>query len=343
MLGVVIHAAKDLRVEPVPVGEPGAGEVLVKIQAGGICGSDLHYYHDGGFGTVRVKQPMVLGHEIAGIVAAVGADVSSVKAGSRVAVNPSLPCGQCRFCQDGQQRQCLDMRFMGSAMRFPHVQGGFRQALVVRAEQAVSIPDTMTLAEAAMAEPLSVCLHAGRQAGPLLGKRVLVTGCGPIGILCIMVAKLAGAAEIVATDLSDYTLGVAAANGATAALNVGKKADALAAYAKDKGHFDVMFECSGAPPVLRGAFDALRPGATIVQVGIGGEVTLLMNVLVAKEFTLRGTFRFDQEFQLAVDLMGSGRIDVKPLVTQTLPIADADAAFQMASDRAKAMKVHLSF
>ena len=97
MLGVVIHAAKDLRVEPVPVGEPGAGEVLVKIQAGGICGSDLHYYHDGGFGTVRVKQPMVLGHEIAGIVAAVGADVSSVKAGSRVAVNPSLPCGQCRF------------------------------------------------------------------------------------------------------------------------------------------------------------------------------------------------------------------------------------------------------
>ncbi len=160
MLGVVVHAPHDLRVEEIEVPPPADGEVTVHIQAGGICGSDLHYYHAGGFGAVRIRQPMILGHEISGVVGAVGAGVTAVKTGMRVAVNPSLPCGQCRFCQEGSQRHCLDMRFMGSAMRFPHVQGGFRQGLTVPASLAIPIPDTMTMAEAAMAEPLSVCLHA---------------------------------------------------------------------------------------------------------------------------------------------------------------------------------------
>lgn len=343
MLGVVVHAPRDLRVEPVAAVAPGAGEVRVSIQAGGICGSDLHYYHDGGFGTVRIKEPMVLGHEIAGVVAEVGAGVTDVTVGQRVAVDPSRPCGTCRYCREGVPRHCLDMRFLGSAMRFPHVQGGFRQSLTVSAAQAIAIPDTMTMAEAAMAEPLSVCLHAVNRAGPMLGKRVLVTGCGPIGVLTIMAAKLAGAAEIVATDLSPFTLEVASRNGATTVHNVATKPDALSAYARDKGTFDVLFEASGAASALRGAFDALRPGAVIVQVGIGGEVTLPMNVLVAKEFQLRGTFRFDQEFQLAVALMGSGRLDVKPLVTETVPIKDAKSAFLLASDRKRAMKVQLGF
>lgn len=343
MLGIVIHAPGDLRVEPVASTVPQSGEVTVAIAAGGICGSDLHYYHHGGFGAIRIKEPMVLGHEIAGVVSAVGADVGHIRAGLRVAVDPSQPCGHCRYCQDGQQRHCLDMRFLGSAMRFPHVQGGFRQSLTVRADQVVPIPDHLTMAEAAMAEPLAVCLHAVRQAGPMLGRKVLVTGCGPIGILTILAARLAGAAEIVATDLSAFTLQVAEQNGATAALNVATSPDALSAYARDKGYFDVMFEASGAPAALRGAFEALRPGAVIVQVGIGGDVTLPLNVLVAKEFQLRGTFRFDREFKLAVDLMGAGRIDVKQLVTQTVAIGDADAAFKLASDRQRAMKVQLAF
>ncbi len=343
MLGIVIHAPGDLRVEPVASTVPQSGEVTVAIAAGGICGSDLHYYHHGGFGAIRIKEPMVLGHEIAGVVSAVGADVGHIRAGLRVAVDPSQPCGHCRYCQDGQQRHCLDMRFLGSAMRFPHVQGGFRQSLTVRADQVVPIPDHLTMAEAAMAEPLAVCLHAVRQAGPMLGRKVLVTGCGPIGILTILAARLAGAAEIVATDLSAFTLQIAEQNGATAALNVATSPDALSAYARDKGYFDVMFEASGAPAALRGAFEALRPGAVIVQVGIGGDVTLPLNVLVAKEFQLRGTFRFDREFKLAVDLMGAGRIEVKPLVTQTVAIGDADAAFKLASDRQRAMKVQLAF
>src|SRR5215471_12184286 len=167
MRAVVIHAPKDLRIDSFPDATPGPGQVRVKIANGGICGSDLHYYHQGGFGTVRIREPMALGHEIAGVVAAVGQGVADLAVGTRVAVNPSLPCGACAYCREGMRNQCLDMRFMGSAMRDPHVQGGFREHVTVEAAQAIPIAERLSLAEAAMAEPLAVCLHAANQAGPL--------------------------------------------------------------------------------------------------------------------------------------------------------------------------------
>ena len=343
LLGVVIHPPKDLRIEAVPPVAPGPGEVRVAIEAGGICGSDLHYFNHGGFGTVRIKQPMVLGHEIAGTVAEVGPDVTSVAPGTRIAVNPSRPCGHCRYCREGMRHECLDMHFIGSAMRFPHAQGGFRQSLTVRAEQAVPIADGMTMAEAAMAEPLAVCLHAAAHAGPLQGRRVLVTGCGPIGALCTAVARHAGAAEIVATDIADYPLQVAGEVGATRTINSATEPDALAPYAVDKGTFDVLFECSGNERALVGALEALRPGGIVVQVGLGGDMKLPINLMVAKELQIRGTFRFDREFALAVELMGRGQVDVKPLLSATIPFREAPGAFALAQDRSRAVKVQLAF
>ncbi|ABQ34311.1 L-idonate 5-dehydrogenase [Bradyrhizobium sp. BTAi1] len=343
MRAVVIHAPKDLRIDSFPDPAPGAGEVRVKIEAGGICGSDLHYYHHGGFGTVRIKQPMALGHEIAGVVAAVGAGVSGLSEGTRVAVNPSLPCGQCAYCREGLRNQCLDMRFMGSAMRDPHIQGGFREYVTVDAAQAVPIAPSLSLGEAAMAEPLSVCLHAAHQAGSLLGKRVLVTGCGPIGALSILVARYGGAAEIVTTDVADAPLAVAGRLGASHAFNVGTEPSALDPWRAGKGQFDVLFEASGNQSALRSALDVMRPGGVIVQLGLGGEMTLPLNTLVTKELQLRGTFRFDREFELALRLMGEGLLDVKPLISATLPFQEAIAAFELASDRSRSMKVHLTF
>jgi L-idonate 5-dehydrogenase len=343
MRGVIIHAPKDLRIEDIPVVVPGANEVRVHIAAGGICGSDLHYYHHGGFGTVRIKEPMALGHEIAGVVEEIGAEVTDLTPGARVAVNPSMPCQACRYCREGLHQHCLNMQFIGSAMRFPHAQGGFRQSLTVGATQAVPIAEGMTMAEAAMAEPLAVCLHAAHQAGSLTGRRVLVTGCGPIGALCVAVARFGGAAEVVATDIASKPLGIAAALGATRAVNVASSPDALAAYAGDKGTFDILFEASGNAAALRGALDAVRPGGVIVQVGLGGEMTLPINLLVAKELQLRGTFRFDGEFRLGVELMGKRLIDVKPLLTATLPFERAVEAFELASDRSQAVKVQLAF
>ncbi|NPU67093.1 L-idonate 5-dehydrogenase [Bradyrhizobium sp. 83012] len=343
MRAVVIHAPKDLRIDSFPDPAPDAGQVRVKIEAGGICGSDLHYYHHGGFGTVRIKQPMALGHEIAGVVAAVGAGVTGLSEGTRVAVNPSLPCGTCSYCREGLRNQCLDMRFMGSAMRDPHVQGGFREFVTVDASQAVPIAPSLSSGEAAMAEPLSVCLHAAHQAGSLLGKRVLVTGCGPIGALSILVARYGGAAEIVATDVAEAPLAVARKLGASDAFNVAAEPAALDPWRAGKGTFDVLFEASGNQAALRAALDVMRPGGVIVQLGLGGEMTLPLNTLVTKELQLRGTFRFDREFDLAVRLMGEGLLDVKPLISATLPFQEAISAFELASDRSRAMKVHLTF
>ncbi|MEZ5842444.1 MAG: L-idonate 5-dehydrogenase [Hyphomicrobiaceae bacterium] len=340
---VVVHAPHDLRVEATSVSEPGPGQVLVAVEAGGICGSDLHYFHDGGFGTVRIREPMILGHEVAGRVEALGAGVREFSLGQRVALSPSNPCGHCRYCQLGLQQHCLDMRFYGSAMRFPHVQGAFRDLIVADAHQCHAVVDGLSAGEAAMAEPLAVCLHAVRRAGPLLGKRVLVTGSGPIGALAAIAARRAGAAEIVTTDVAEAPLEVMRGLGVEQALNVATAPDALAAFTADKGHFDVLFEASGNERALTGALAALRPAAVIVQIGIGSAMTLPMNVVVAKEFDLRGTFRFHEEFGLAVALMSKRLVDVKPLISATLPAARAVEAFNLASDRTKAMKVQLAF
>lgn len=343
MKGVIIHAPHDLRIEPIEVVPPAAGQLRIEIKAGGICGSDLHYYHHGGFGTVRLREPMALGHEIAGVVAEVGAGVMGVAAGDRVAVNPSLPCGVCFYCRQGMRNECLDMEFMGSAMRFPHAQGGFRQSVTVDVSQAVAIPSSLSYAEAAVAEPLAVCLHAAHRAGSLMGKSVLITGCGPIGALLTLVARHAGAATIVVTDVSSFALDFASRLGATRTINVAAAPEALAEYGVNKGTFDVVFEASGNSAALGDAIKAVRAGGTIVQVGLAGDMAFSMNLVVTKEVSLIGTFRFDTEFALAIELMGKGLIDVRPLLSHTLTFTDAGAAFELASDRSKAMKVQLSF
>ncbi len=343
MEALVIHAPGDLRVETIATPEIESGQIRVRVRKGGICGSDLHYFQHGGFGTIRIKEPMVLGHEIAGIVEQLAPDAADVALGDRVAISPSRPCGKCSYCQQGLQNHCLDMRYYGSAMRTPHVQGAFRQQIVCDASQAHRLADTISDGEGAMAEPLSVALHAVRRAGPLLGKRVLVTGCGPIGALLILAARRAGAAHIVATDVSTFTLRSASKVGADQAINVAEQPDGLLPFCTNKGSFDVLFEASGNERALVGAFDALRPRGVIVQVGLGGDMKLPINTIVAKEFDLRGAFRFHEEFAIAVELLNKGLIDVKPLISATLPFRDSGRAFALAADRSQAMKVLLDF
>jgi L-idonate 5-dehydrogenase len=263
--------------------------------------------------------------------------------GDRIAISPSRPCGVCRFCQLGHQNHCLDMRYYGSAMRMPHVQGAFRQRIVCDASQAHKLADHVSDGEGAMAEPLSVALHAVNRAGPLLGKSVLVTGCGPIGAMAVIAARRAGATFIVATDMAAQPLRAALKVGADQVINVKEQPDALAAFTVDKGQFDVLFEASGNVRALVGALDALRPRGIIVQMGLGGEMTLPINTLVAKEFELRGSFRFHAEFATAVQLLKQRLVDLKPLISATLPYRDAGKAFALAADRSQAMKVLLSF
>lgn len=343
MRAVVIHAAQDLRIEEQsPVHAPAAGEVCINMAVGGICGSDLHYYNHGGFGAVRLRQPMVLGHEVSGHIAAVGDGVTGLVPDQLVAVSPSRPCAKCDYCLRGQPNHCENMRFYGSAMPYPHIQGAFSQELIVDASQCVPADDLSPEA-AAMAEPLAVCLHAMRQAGDLVGKTVLVTGCGPIGALTILAARRAGAAKIIATDLSNYTLDMAEKCGADVVLNLASDSDALAPFTAGKGQIDVQFECSGAPAALASGVAALRPKGTLVQLGMGGDMTIPMQAITAKELTLRGSFRFHSEFATAVAMMQKGLIDVTPLITHKFGLDDAIDAFEMAKDRSQAMKVQIAF
>lgn len=342
MKGIVIHAAKDLRVEELADEALGAGQMRLRLAVGGVCGSDLHYYNHGGFGAIRLREPMVLGHEVSAHVEEIGAEVSGFAVGDLVAVSPSRPCGGCRFCLEGLPNQCLNMRFYGSAMPFPHIQGAFREVLVADASQCVRA-EGLSAGEAAMAEPLAVALHATARAGAMLGKRVLVTGCGPIGVLAILAARRAGAAEIVAVDLSDFTLALALKAGADRVVNTASTPDGLAGYGAEKGYFDVLYECSGAAPALVAGIGAMRPRGVILQLGLGGDMALPMMAITAKELELRGSFRFHAEFAVGVGLMQKGLIDVKPLITHTMPLARAEEAFVVASDRSKAMKTQIVF
>lgn len=342
MRTIVIHQARDLRLEERPVDELQPGQALVRLAAGGICGSDLHYYNHGGFGAVRLKEPMILGHEVSGHIVKTAEDVKGLTAGDLVAVSPSRPCYRCQYCRKGLHNHCENMRFYGSAMPFPHIQGAFRELLVVDADQCVRA-DGLTAGEAAMAEPLSVTLHAARRAGEILGKRVLVTGSGPIGALCVASAAAAGASEIVATDLSEAALAFAHKVGADATINMASGSDGLKQYQAGKGYFDILFECTGAAVALASAIPALRPRSVIMQLGLGGDMTLPVQAMTAKEIDLRGSFRFHEEFAMAVRLMQKGAIDVKPLISHTLPLDDAIEAFNLASDRSQAMKVQIAF
>lgn len=339
---IVIHDKKDLRIEDHQIEPPTADEVQIQMAAGGVCGSDLHYYNHGGFGTVKLREPMILGHEVSGHVTSIGANVTHVKEGDLVAVSPSRPCYECQYCHEAKHNHCLNMRFYGSAMPWPHIQGAFRETINALGSQCI-VANGLSAGEAAMGEPLAVTLHATRRAGQLLGKRVLITGCGPIGVLSILCARRAGAAEIVATDLAANALTQAHTAGADKTINVTNDADALSAYSADKGYFDVLFECSGSVQALTAAIPALRPGGVIMQLGLGGDMNLPMMAITAKELTMKGSFRFHEEFAMAIELMQSGLINVKPLITHTFTIDEAEQAFTTANDRSVAMKTQIAF
>ncbi|HSV44315.1 MAG TPA: L-idonate 5-dehydrogenase [Ramlibacter sp.] len=343
MRAVVCHAPLDLRLDRLADEAPGPGELRVRVAFGGICGSDLHYFQHGGFGTVRIKEPMVLGHEVSGVVDALGSGVQGLKVGQRIAISPSRPCGKCRFCQQAQHNHCSDMRFYGSAMRFPHVQGAFCETLVIAAAQAHPIADSLSLSEAALAEPLSVGLHAIARAGGVFGKKVLVTGCGPIGALLIGGLRRAGAAHIVAADVAALPLATALKMGADQALNLAGDPQALAPYSVDKGQFDVMFEASGNPKALLSGLEAVAPRGVVVAIGLGGDLSLPMNTLVARELELRGTFRFHPEFATAVAYLNQGLVDGRPVISDVVGFERATDAFQLAADKSRSMKVQLAF
>jgi len=345
MKACVIHGAEDLRLEARTAPTVGDHDVKVRVRAGGICGSDLHYYAEGRIGDFVIREPLVPGHEIAGEVDSVGAAISMFRPGDRVAIHPGRSCGRCRPCREGRPNLCQAVFYMGSASRFPHMQGGFCEFVTVAESQCHKISTDLDFSLIAFAEPLSVALHAVHRAGDLLGQKVLITGAGPIGQLVLLAARRAGAAEITMTDLLDRSLAVGRKIGADAGINVASAPNALEEAAQAIGGFDVAFEVSGAAPALNSAINAVHPGGTIVQVGSlpGGLQPIAANRIMAKELDLRGAFRFGNVFADAVACLEKGVIDVSSLLTAVVPMAKAEDAFRMAKDREHHLKVVIEF
>lgn len=338
MLACRIHAKDDLRVESQEMPPVGPGEVLLKLGAGGICGSDLHYFFEGRNGSFVVREPLVPGHEASGVVAAVGPGVTRVKVGDHVAVSPSHACGRCGYCRRGREQLCESMRFLGSASVFPHAQGLFREYFVVGERQCYPVAGDVSLGEIAFAEPLAVGLHAVNRGGDLLGKSVLITGAGTIGCLTVLAARLAGAAQITVSDILDRPLAQAKTVGADVTLDAGRDAGALS-----RPQFDVAYEVSGSFAALKTCVCAVRRGGVIVQVGTlpHEPLPLVVNELMAKELDLRGAFRWGVEFDWAVAYLSARRVDVRPLLSGQYPLTDAAEAFRAAADKNRSTKVQL--
>jgi L-idonate 5-dehydrogenase len=338
MLACRIHAKDDMRVESADMPAVGPGEVLLRLGAGGICGSDLHYFFEGRNGSFVVREPLIPGHEASAVVAGTGTGVTRVKVGDKVAVSPSHACGHCAYCREGREQLCVRMKFLGSASLFPHVQGMFREFFVLGERQCYPVDTGVSLGELAFAEPLAVALHAVHRGGALLGKSVLITGAGTIGCLTVLAARLAGAAKITVSDILDRPLAQAMTVGADATLHAARDADALA-----KPQFDVAYEVSGTFAALKNCVAAAKRGATIVQVGTLPHEPLpfVVNELMAKELDLRGAFRWGIEFDWAVDYLSSGKVDVRPLLSGQYPLANAVDAFQAAADKNRSTKVQV--
>lgn len=327
-LAAQVFAPRDLRLVATDLGPLAPGRVRIGFRAGGICGSDIHYFSHARNGDFAVTSPLTLGHELAGEVLALGEGVSRLAVGDRVAVNPSRWCGTCARCREGRVNLCESVFFMGSASRVPHMQGGFATAFDVHPGQCHPIPASVPFEAAALAEPLAVCLHAVSRAGDVSGAAVVVMGAGPIGLLTAMVARHRGAARVMMTDIRPAALAFAASLG----FDVGSPANLPAA------ELDVAFEAAGAAEALANAVTAVRRGGRIVQIGNIAEkaIPVPVNLLVSKEIDLLGSFRFGDEFALAVELIETGAIAVADIITARLPFEAAPDAFVLATDRGTA-------
>ena len=340
-----LHGEQDLRLDEVDIPEPGEGEVLIKVKRAGICGSDMHYFEHGKCGSFVPKRPFTLGHEFGGEVVKHGPSVNADKLplGSRVAVDPSRPNYSSDFSREGRYNLCLEMRYLGSASTDPHMDGAFANYIAIPEKQCYILPENMDYAMAALMEPFAVSLFAAKRAGDIRGKSVLVTGAGPIGLLAMLAAKEFGASVVAISDIKESARNVALKMGADQVINPmdDKLMDQVNTYTKNG--FDVIIECSGAAPAINSCFELVRRGGTIVQVGTiaSEQLSIPYNMIMAKELTVTGSFRFANVFETAIQLVSSGKVDLTPMISEVYQLDEINKAMSHACSRDNVVKIHL--
>jgi L-iditol 2-dehydrogenase len=339
MKALCLMAPRSLEVTELPdVGEPGRGEVLVRITAVGICGSDLHYFRGENAGYDAIERGFVMGHECAGVVEAAGPGVA-LREGDRVALDPAISCGRCETCLDGHPHVCAEGRFVGS----PGVPGALRERLVHPARLAHPLPPAVTDSAGALLEPLGVALHAIDLARVRVADTVAVLGAGPIGLLLVRLARLSGAQAVFATDRLDHRLRLAKASGATETINASHRDPvAVVRDATDGRGVDVAFEAAGAPDTPEQAVQMARPLGTVVVVGICAENRTAFTATASrrKGLTVKISRRMKHVYPRTLALVTRGMVDVESVISHRAALADAAAAFAIAADyRDEASKI----
>ena len=330
MRASVLTGPKTIELREVEIPVPQRGQVLVRVTAVGVCGSDTHFYQTGAIGDIVVRGPIVLGHETGGQIVAVGDGVDPARVGARVAVEPQTPCRRCDYCKRGAYHLCPNVEFYGA---WP-VDGSFSEYALVDDDFAYAIPESMTDEQAALVEPVSVAVHAARRGSVTVGDRVLVTGAGPIGMLTAQVARAFGATEVVISDPVAHRREFALAHGSDVALDP-MTAD-LDGYSE---HFDVYLDASGNADAILSALPTVRCGGSVVLVGMGVEhLDVPIATLQHREITLTGTFRYVNTWPAAIELVASGAIDVAPLVTGRYGLQDVEEALMKAITDPAAIK-----
>jgi L-iditol 2-dehydrogenase len=322
MHAVVLRGPGEVVVEERPVPTPGPDEVLVRVTAVGVCGSDVHYVKHGRIGNFVVTGPMILGHEPAGVIVAVGAQVPPDRVGQRVSIEPGRPCRRCRYCLGGQYNLCPQMAFFAT----PPIDGALSEYVVVHEAFAHPVPDSLSDDEAALLAPLSVGVWACRKARVGIGSRVLVTGAGAVGLVAMQVARAAGAAEVVVTDVDTRRLAMASELSADGAV------DTSSSGLDPTFQPDVVLECSGNLGALQSAVEVLAPAGRVVLVGAGFDNLMLpMGIVQPRELEIMGIFRYANTWPAAIELVKSGRVVLKPLVTSHVGLADSPAVLSRAA------------
>jgi len=326
MLAVRLHGARDLRLHDEVDPAPGPNEELVRVAAVGICGSDLHWWEDGGSGTDRVTSPLILGHEAAGIIE------TGPRRGERVAVEPGIPCGHCERCLEGDPHLCPRVRHAAHAP----VDGSLCELIAWPAAQLHPLPDSLSDSDGALLEPLGIALHAISLAPLFPGATVGVFGCGPIGLLIVQLARLSGAARIVATDRLEHRLAAARKFGATEVLAASEEGTGLAVRALTGGRgLDVVFEAAGENSALEDSVEAARAGGHVVVVGIfrSDAITFSSSKARTKELRIAFSQRMKHTYPRAIEIAARNLVDLASLSTHAFSLAQAPEAFEFAARR----------
>ena len=332
MKAALLYKVGDIRIEEIPRPSPGPDEVLVKIHTVGICGSDVHYYTYGSIGPAVVREPFILGHEVAGTVVELGTGVDGPPVGTRVTVEPGWPCGTCEVCRRGRYNLCKKVRFLGT----PPFPGAYCEYVAAQADFVFPIPDEMSFEDASMIEPLAVGLHAVELAGMWPGHTAAVLGEGPIGLFTTRCAKLGGGLTVFGTDLLDHLLDAARDFGADVTFNA-SAVDPMTAImeATDGRGVDVVFETAGAPKTQQQALDLAAAGGTVVLVGICPKQPVPTDVTEArhKELVVKHCRRYCHDFPRSIALVSSGAVDVGRMVTHRFKLDDIAEAFELVKNQ----------